>query len=277
MTSKLSALLKLLDDDSAVVRDAVGKELAALGPELDTELGGLPEPPAPGVRERIDRLLAGHRRAVLREAWGGWMGIPGKEGLEQALTLLSDCLAERPSRERLPALLSELAAECSAAVVEVDPFQLARFLFGAKQFRGAAADYYHPANSSLVQVIHSRRGIPISLACVYILVGHRLGLPIEGCNYPGHFLARCVVHGQIFFIDCYDRGRFLTEEDLLGSGTTHHAAAARALRGIAGNAAIVERVLRNVAGAYARRDDRESADFFQELIDLTRAAGGEGA
>ncbi len=45
-------------------------------------------------------------------------------------------------------------------------------------------DYGDPQNSNLVHVITRRAGLPISLACVYILVGQRMGLAIEGCNFP---------------------------------------------------------------------------------------------
>ena len=52
-----------------------------------------------------------------------------------------------------------------------------------------------------------RCGLPITLSLVYILVGNRLKIPIEGVAAPGHFLAR--LDGIIF--DPYRNGRILTD------------------------------------------------------------------
>ena len=68
---------------------------------------------------------------------------------------------------------------------------LNRFVFHESGFRGNDTDYYDPRNSYLNQVIERRRGIPITLAIVYITVGNRLGLRLEGVSFPGHFLVKC--------------------------------------------------------------------------------------
>lgn len=86
---------------------------------------------------------------------------------------------------------------------------MAALLGGELTFRGNAADYYNESNSLLPCVLDSRQGIPISLTIVYILVGHRAGMPVEGVNLPGHFLAR---HGRVLF-DPFHRGRTLTKRD----------------------------------------------------------------
>ncbi len=55
---------------------------------------------------------------------------------------------------------------------------------------GGADDYFRRENSSLNYVLRKRRGIPISLALVFMGVGRLLGMEVDGINYPGHFLAR---------------------------------------------------------------------------------------
>jgi regulator of sirC expression with transglutaminase-like and TPR domain len=51
-----------------------------------------------------------------------------------------------------------------------------------------ATDYYRAANSSVMEVLRTRRGIPISLAMVLIGVAEQLGLKAKGINFPRHFL-----------------------------------------------------------------------------------------
>jgi len=67
---------------------------------------------------------------------------------------------------------------------------LTRFLAVEKGFIGNQDDYYDRRNSFLHEVIDRRTGIPITLALVYTEVGRRLGLPIRGVGFPGHFLAK---------------------------------------------------------------------------------------
>jgi regulator of sirC expression with transglutaminase-like and TPR domain len=76
-------------------------------------------------------------------------------------------------------------------------------------FTGNTEDYYNDRNSLLPCVLDSRKGIPISLTLVYMLVGHHAGMPVEGINLPGHFLAR---HGEVFF-DPFHHGRILARRD----------------------------------------------------------------
>jgi regulator of sirC expression with transglutaminase-like and TPR domain len=63
-------------------------------------------------------------------------------------------------------------------------------LFVEQGFRGNADDYYDPRNSYLNEVLARRMGIPISLCIVYMEVGRRVGLGLQGVSFPGHFLVK---------------------------------------------------------------------------------------
>src|SRR5450432_4943645 len=76
-------------------------------------------------------------------------------------------------------------------------------------FRGNAEEYYDPKNSFLSDVIETRLGIPISLAMVYVIIGRRANMQIDGINLPGHFIAR---YEQILF-DPFHQGRILSRPD----------------------------------------------------------------
>jgi regulator of sirC expression with transglutaminase-like and TPR domain len=83
---------------------------------------------------------------------------------------------------------------------------MSEFLGQGLNLHGNAIDYYDPQNSLLTRVIDTRLGIPISLSLLYILVGKRAGLEIEGVNFPGHFIVR---HERVLF-DPFERGRIIT-------------------------------------------------------------------
>ncbi len=67
-----------------------------------------------------------------------------------------------------------------------------RYLFGTLGFAGNRDQFDDPRNSCLNQVMDRKKGIPITMAIVYIEVARRAGVRAQGVNSPGHFLVRCL-------------------------------------------------------------------------------------
>lgn len=90
---------------------------------------------------------------------------------------------------------------------------LNHFFYQELGFCGNANDYYHPDNSYLHRVINTRRGIPISLAMVYIELAQQIGLQIHGVSFPGHFLMKLSVQSGDIILDPFN-GNSLSREEL---------------------------------------------------------------
>lgn len=67
---------------------------------------------------------------------------------------------------------------------------LHRYFFGELGFAGNVNHYHDPDNSYLHRVIQTRRGIPISLAVLYLELAAAAGLQAQGVSFPGHFLVK---------------------------------------------------------------------------------------
>jgi len=67
---------------------------------------------------------------------------------------------------------------------------LNRYFFDELGFAGNVNDYHDPANSYVPQVLARRRGIPITLALLYIEIAGQVGLKADGVSFPGHFLVK---------------------------------------------------------------------------------------
>ena len=90
---------------------------------------------------------------------------------------------------------------------------LNRYLFDTLGFRGNAEDYYDSRNSFLNEVLDRRTGIPITISTVYLEVGWRLGMPLQGVGFPGHFLVKYLHSDGEIVIDPFLQGAILTGED----------------------------------------------------------------
>ncbi|HZS80813.1 MAG TPA: tetratricopeptide repeat protein [Herbaspirillum sp.] len=90
---------------------------------------------------------------------------------------------------------------------------LNRFFFQELAFAGNANNFYDPDNSYIHRVMMSRRGIPISLAVVYMELGQQIGLDIKGIPFPGHFLMKLSVQSGEIVLDPMN-GASLSREEL---------------------------------------------------------------
>ncbi|MFG0253165.1 MAG: transglutaminase family protein [Phycisphaerales bacterium JB038] len=118
-----------------------------------------------------------------------------------------------PVRERLEQLHDAIRRRTTSASPTAALAHLHGVLFDDLGFRGNSEEYDHRDNSNIQRVLETRRGLPIMLTLVYVLVARRLDLEAWGVGMPGHFLAgvRADQHRQL--IDCFHRGRMLTEQD----------------------------------------------------------------
>lgn len=84
--------------------------------------------------------------------------------------------------------------------------ELLDLVYRRNRFVGNREAYYDPRNSFLNDVLDRRRGIPLTLGIVLLEVGWRLGLPLEGVNFPHHFLVRYAGESIQLLIDPFDGG-----------------------------------------------------------------------
>jgi regulator of sirC expression with transglutaminase-like and TPR domain len=141
---------------------------------------------------------------------------------------------------------------------------LNQFLFGDLGFAANSEDYYDPRNSFLNEVLERRTGIPITLSVIYMELGRKIGLPLEGVSFPGHFLVRCPVPEGAVVLDPYSSGISLGLPDLqkrlreVRGGEVSRAIVAELLVP-ASNKEIIVRLLRNLKAIYLREHKLDEA------------------
>ena len=141
-------------------------------------------------RYRRGRPLARRRRLPGRRA-GALARAPRRAGERAALALRSCTGAARPT--------PRWSARCCAT----------GFAFACAGGGDPRAHYLHT-------VLERGAGVPIACSAIWIAVGARAEIPVEGVNLPGHFVVR--VNGHLF--DTVASGEPLDEEDVKRLVTT---------------------------------------------------------
>jgi len=125
---------------------------------------------------------------------------------------------------------------------------------------GDIDDYYDPRNSFLNEVIDRRKGIPITLAVVWIEVGRRAGIDVQGVALPGHFLVFAA--GQL--VDPFGGGEAIGADEAAALFAENYGGAPRLnpewLEPVPPEA-ILERMLGNLTEAYRRRAENGPTAF----------------
>jgi len=264
------ALEGLLDDPSASVRSALLAHFSRHGRESVAFLRS--------VSCQANRSLAHHANEYLRELnfsdpiteFRGFIRSLNYE-LETGALLLSRTIHPDLDIGASCSLLDRMAARCRELIAEPAAARdkcrvLNRVLFHEHGFHGNTEHYADPLNSFLDQVLIRRKGIPLSLSIVYLLVAERIGLTLEPVGLPGHFLVGCYSEEVPFYIDPFNAGRLISAGEavtMLRKQSLHPTLADLAPTPIR---EVLCRCCRNLVNHYTVANDHERARLFAEFV-----------
>ena len=264
------ALARLLDDPSPSVRAALLNHFAQHGRASVDFLRWISGQP--------NRALAVHANQFLRELnfsdpiseFRGFIRSLNYE-LETGALLLSRTIHPDLDIGASCALLDTMAARCRELIAEPAAPRdkcrvLNRVLFHEHGFRGNTEHYADPLNSFLDQVLIRRKGIPLSLSLVYLLVAERIGLPLEPVGLPGHFLVGCFAEAEPFYLDPFNAGRLLSASEAVAMVRKQSLSPTLADLAPTPVREVLCRCCRNLVNHYTVANDHERARLFAEFV-----------
>lgn len=216
MLANTGALVKLLSDDDPETFRLVKQQLVSLAEEDPECLHDLLQEDDVRVSAHVREVVCEAKRRAALADFSLFCHLGGEAfDIERAAWTLARAvdpkLCTDEYEEQINAWGHELLTRIPQAVSNVGRVNLLSALLSDELgFRGNSRSYYCEANSLLPCVISSRMGNPISLVLIYMIVGSRAAMKIEGINLPGHFIAR---HGEVFF-DPFHGGRILCRCDV---------------------------------------------------------------
>ena len=137
-----------------------------------------------------------------------------------------------------------------------------------KGFSGNEADYYNTDNHYINKVIETKRGVPITLSIVYMLVLRRLNFPVQGIGMPGHFIVRYEFGTSFLFADPFHGGNILSLEDCKKSLVKLGYPFKNEYLEPVTNRQILERMLRNLVLVFEKQNQSVKMQALLQCIDI---------
>ena len=141
-----------------------------------------------------------------------------------------------------------------------------QYLFHDLHFVGNEAEYYDPENSYLNRVLDRRKGNPINLCLLYLLVARRLKLPMTGIGMPGHFVCRYQSSSVEIYVDAFNRGKLLTKADCIQFLLKGNYGLRDAYLGPASPRKMLLRICNNLLPIYQQLEQADDATRLQRYL-----------
>lgn len=271
--TQLNALISLLDDSDWEVKQHVREKLIDLGaaviPVLEQKWE---ESFNPVLQKELEDLVHELQFGLVKERLKAWKASPEQDLLE-GLWILNTYQYPDLEFETLQAAVHQLYVEAwTFFAPDLQPLDQVKILnhvfFKQNQFSGNTKNFHSPSNSMLSMVLNSKKGNPISLCSLYLLVAQKLGLPIYGVNLPNLFVLIYNQGKNSFYINAFNKGVIFSREDLMNYLEQLQIDPQPIFFDPCSPSAIVVRFLKNLTTAFEKLGETNKVEEVLELLHL---------
>ena len=275
--NEIKALIFLLDDPDREIFQEIEYKLITCGPEVIPLLEHSWESSFdPLSQSRIENIIHRIQYDQVKNDLQLWK-LNNSEDLLEGLLIINRYQYPNLHEEQVYYQLAELRRNAWYHLMyDMSPVEKVKLLnniiFREFGLSGNTSNYHDPQNSFIHKVLESKKGNPISLACIYALVAQKLDIPIYGVNLPKHFVLAYVdpenEHKILFYINVFNRGQIMREEDIYAFLRQLNLPLSDNYTLPCDNIAIIKRVLRNLISAYEHVDNAEKKLEIETLLSL---------
>lgn len=274
---ELKALFSLLDDNDPEVLEHVEEKIISYGDsvipylEKEWEVNFNPQ-----VQRRIEELIHTLQFDVLRAKLAAWYQ-DSEQDLLEGMWLISTYqypdLSLEDVKKSLEQIYYEAWLEFKAEAHPLDQIKILNSVFFSKLKFGANAKNFHaPGNSMINVVLESKKGNPISLCIIYMLVAQRLKLPVNGVNLPNLFILTYKSQNTQFYINVFNRGLIFSKPDIDNYIAQLKLTPSDMFYQPCESPDIIRRVLRNLIISFEKLGEQYKVEEVKALLDVV---GGE--
>ena len=270
--SQLKALVSLLEDDDKEVVENVEAKLLSLGtgviPFLEKEW--MEKSLIPKVRTKIEDIIHTLQYDLLFEKLVSWKDS-GAEDLLEGMMLVANYqypdLNIQYLRRRFEQYYYEAWPEFKENLSAFDQIKvLNSVMYNKLKFRPNSKNFHSPSNGMINVVLESKKGNPLSLCVVYLLLAQRLKMPIYGVNLPNLFIVTYKTDHEQFYINVFNNGLIFSKEDINNYLDQIHLPHDDMYYQPCSNIDIVARAMRNLVAAFEKLGEYKKADDVKHLL-----------
>ncbi len=227
------ALITLLDDPDEVIYDQVKDRFVVLGPPAIPHLETAWENSFDAImQKRIETIIHTIQFETLQKALKNWARNDQDDLLKGVLILARyqyPDLDENKIRKQLATIKQDVWLELHEDLTALEKVKIINhILFEVHQFSGNITNYHAPQNSFLNNVLESKKGNPLLLSVVYLLICNELKIPVYGINLPQHFVLaylnedanlidvnnKTLSNNILFYINPFSKGLLFNQKDI---------------------------------------------------------------
>ena len=265
---QIRAIVSLLSDSPPDIADRLRQKLYDLGEKATREIQSACVDGSRAHRE-VSRVLRRFREPSLDRRFRNLKRDQhGDIALEEGVFTLARFgypdLNESTYKTRLGYMAFELAPRIAPDDHHIRIIRtLNHYLFDEQGYH--ASNRHDPDDTYFNRVLDRKRGWPITLSAVYLILAQRLELPISGVALPKHYIVKYIHNDQHIYIDPHNRGQILTANecaDLIGEKISED------LFSEASNCFTLFRMMNNLRYTYLNLDDPNRAKELEDLMHI---------
>jgi regulator of sirC expression with transglutaminase-like and TPR domain len=268
---ELKALVSLLDDGDKQVSSHVEEKILSLGTpvipflerEWETNFN-------PTVQKRIEDLIHTLQFELVRERLRDW--YHGEEqdllkGMWIIATYQYPDLELDKLKQDLEQIYYETWLEFKTDLYAFDQVKVMNgVLFNKLKFGANTKNFHSPGNSMINIVLESRKGNPITLCVIYMLVARKLKMPVFGVNLPNLFILTYKDSHHTFYINAFNRGLIFSKQDIENYINELHLPPNSSFFEPCDNLEIIRRALRNLVVSFDKIQEHARAEEVKLLL-----------
>ena len=269
----LNALISLLDDTDLEVKNHVRDRIISLGAEAIPFLEKKWEDSFnPDIQKEIEELVHFLQFDLLKERLVAWKKSSDQD-LLTGLWIINTFQYPDLEFDKLNADMHQIYFEVWTAFRnDLHPSEQVRIingvLFNQLRFSANTKNFHSPGNSMISNVIETKKGNPISLSSIYLLVGRKLGLPIYGVNLPNLFVLTYKSNDVTFYINAFNKGLIFSRQDIVNYLEHLKIEPREEFFEPCSNVDIIARYLRNLTMSFEKLGELEKAKEVKALLDI---------
>jgi regulator of sirC expression with transglutaminase-like and TPR domain len=270
--TEIKALISLLDDDDKQVVSHVEEKILSLGKEVIPYLEKEWETSFnPTLQTRIEDIIHILQYDLLKARLVDWYRTPEKD-LLTAMWLLATYqypdLEIEKLRQELEQIYYETWLEFKPDLYPIDQIKVVNsVLFNKLKFGANTKNFHSPGNSLINVVLETRKGNPITLCVIYMLVAQKLKLPVYGVNLPNLFILTYKdTQNNQFYINAFNRGLIFSRQDIENYINELHLVPQDSFFEPCENIEIVRRALRNLIMSFEKMGEHAKAEEVKLLL-----------